>query len=190
MVLPRWDRPVPLQGMATQEPVQMAQEVQTPSIPLKNALGLLRMRSKLPPHGRVRKKRSYAALKRSLDQIFSLWTRRRFSEDGLTVRCCTCGVIKPIAAMQCGHFQKRHYLATRWEPANNAPQCPSCNIFKSGAMAEYAAWGVDRYGMDWPARMVALSRVPTKYSRSDLEALIAEYEEKLKVLTAGGAVAP
>ena len=133
--------------------------------------------------------RSYSALKRDLDRVFSLWTRLRFSVDG-RVACITCQVTKPIAAMQCGHFQKRHYLATRWHPENNHPQCPACNVFKAGAMAEYAAYGVNRYGMDWPARMVALSKTQVKYSRTDLEALILDYETRLKSLSAVDAVTP
>ena len=130
---------------------------------------------------------TYAKLKKRLDAVFSLWTRVRF---GLAfchrigeVRCVSCDVRKPVAEMQAGHFVSRSYLATRWHPENVAPQCVQCNIFKKGNLAAFAAWGVDRYGMDWPARMVSLSRVPTKFSRSDLEILIAEYEEKLKVLT-------
>ncbi len=52
-------------------------------------------------------------------------------------------------------------------------------------MAEYAAYGVDRYGMDWPARMVALSKQSVKFSRSDLQEQIETYEAKIKELTTG-----
>ena len=51
-----------------------------------------------------------------------------------------------------------------------------------GNYASYAAWGVNRYGMDWPARMVSLSRVPTKFSRGDLTAMIEDYEKRLEQL--------
>ena len=85
--------------------------------------------------------------------------------------------------MQAGHFVSRSYLATRWHPENVAPQCMQCNVFKSGNLTAYAAWGVNRYGMDWPARMVELSKQTVKYSRSDLQDMITDYEQRIARLT-------
>lgn len=131
---------------------------------------------------RKKKPQSYASLKKRLDAVFSVWTRMRFSDPQGIAPCASCGVLKPWKQLQCGHFQKRHYLATRWHPENCAPQCSSCNVFMGGNYASYAAWGVNRYGMDWPARMVSLSRVPTKFSRGDLTAMIEDYEKRLEQL--------
>ena len=136
--------------------------------------------------GRVATKprqRSYGALKRELDRVFSIWTRRRFADANGMARCVTCGSLKPWKELQCGHFVKRHHLATRWHPLNCAPQCPSCNVFMGGNYAAYAAWGVDRYGMSWPADMVKLSKTTVKYSRADLEMMIVDYEQRIARLT-------
>ena len=143
----------------------------------------------MPKARRKRKPRvqTYAQLKKRLDAVFSLWTRLRFkgAVSGLGgVVCVSCGSHWDVKHIQAGHFVSRSYLATRWHPENVAPQCMQCNVFKSGNLAAYAAWGVNRYGMDWPARMVSLSRVPTKFSRGDLQALIVEYEDKIKGLEA------
>ena len=84
--------------------------------------------------------------------------------------------------MQAGHFVSRSYLATRWHPENVAPQCMQCNVFKNGNLAAYSAWGVNHYGMDWPSRMVSLSKETRKYSRTDLAQMVEEYEEKVRAL--------
>jgi hypothetical protein len=126
--------------------------------------------------------KTYASLKNALDRVFSRWTRIRFADSAGMVRCVTCGAAKHWSEMQAGHFQKRHYLATRWHPENVHPQDAACNVFRSGAMAEYAAYGVNRYGMDWPARMVSLSKIPTKYTRFELQQLIEDYTKRLEHL--------
>ena len=127
---------------------------------------------------------TYASLKKRLDAVFSRWTRLRFRNQAGGIPCCSCGNVLPLESMQAGHFQKRHYLATRWHPENVAPQCVSCNVFKGGNYASYAAWGVNRYGMDWPARMVALSRTETKLTRADLQQMIDDYTERVSKLDA------
>ena len=121
----------------------------------------------------------YKTLKNRLDAVFSQWVRLRLADAQGNVRCVSCGVLKHWKQMQAGHFQKRHYLATRWHPENVNPQCPGCNVFKGGNYAAYAAWGVDRYGMDWPARMVSLSQETVKYSRDDLRVMIVDYEQRV-----------
>ena len=129
-----------------------------------------------------KKPKSYAKLKKALDRVFSLYIRFKASDGRGVATCVSCGAIGPLKDLQCGHFVSRSYLATRWLEANCATQCVQCNIFKKGNLAAYAAWGVGVYGPDWPARMVALSKTPTKYSRSDLEALILDYETRVETL--------
>lgn len=87
--------------------------------------------------------------------------------------------------MHCGHFVSRAYLATRWQLENLAVQCPQCNIFKKGNYPAFAAWGVDKYGPDWPARMVSRSRQSVKLTRADLETLIQSYLEKVEKMGSG-----
>ena len=128
------------------------------------------------------KKKSYAALKRQLDKCFSVWTRRRFSDPNGLVACNCCGAVKRWQEQQAAHFVSRAYLGTRFEPENVGVSCFQCNVFKKGNLAAYAAWGVNWYGMDWPARMVALSRTETKLTRADLQQMIEDYEAKIKAL--------
>lgn len=137
--------------------------------------------------GKVRVK-TYKRLKADLWAVFSEWTRKRFADHDGIVSCVTCGVRRRWNdGIDAGHFVSRSRLATFVHPENVAPQCKNCNRW-GGNLASYAAWGVNRYGMDWPARMVALSKVPTKLSRADLIERIAEFEKKIELLGAAASV--
>src|SRR6185436_3627256 len=87
--------------------------------------------------GRKPRTKSYAALKRDLDRVFSIWTRRRFATPYFPgqVACVCCGAVKRWQEQQCSHFVSRSYLATRWHPENCAPSCFQCNVFKKGNLA-------------------------------------------------------
>ena len=63
-----------------------------------------------------------------LDRVFSLKVRTHYSIDG-RVACYTCGVVKPIAQQQNGHFIKRDYYHLRWEMDNCRPLCAACNMW-------------------------------------------------------------
>ena len=133
---------------------------------------------------KVKRKRSrtYGRAKKLLDAIVSQWVRLRFADSSGNVACICCGSVKHWNLQQCAHYVKRSHLATRWEPENLAPCCYRCNVLMSGNYPAYTIWGLNRYGMDWPARMVALSKTQVKYSRTDLEALILDYEKRVEDL--------
>lgn len=90
----------------------------------------------------MKSSRSRKSLKKRLDDVFSLHVRKigAFEVNGeLYNNCYTCG--KPllvIGGLQCGHYESRRYLATRWEEKNCRPQCVHCNIFSEGKKPEFS----------------------------------------------------
>jgi hypothetical protein len=69
------------------------------------------------------------------DSWFSKWVRLKhsFELNGIQqAKCFTCDRIYPIVMMDCGHWQKRQYMATRHQPDNARPQCTSCNDWNKG----------------------------------------------------------
>ena len=128
------------------------------------------------------KRKTYASLKRKLDVLFSRYIRRRWADKAGNVRCVSCRAVLPGEKMQAGHFVSRVHLATRWDTLNCAPQCSSCNVLRRGNLAEYAAWLQREYGVGIIERLVQKKRERVKYTRSDLEILIAEYQGKLDSL--------
>jgi len=125
----------------------------------------------------MKKKKTYKRLKSDLDKVFSLFIRTR--DGGM---CITCGIVKPIKEMQCGHFFSRAYLNTRWNEQNNHCQCSSCNVFRHGNMGVYAVKMVEKYGESGLNALYAQSRISIKLSRADLEEKIAHYRTTLEEL--------
>ena len=109
-------------------------------------------------------------LKKKLDKVFSMFIRKR--DDGV---CFTCGVKKPIAEMQNGHFCSRRYLATRWDERNCNTQCVSCNVFLKGNMDIYAHNLMGKYGSSIVEELVKESRALKKFSREEIELMIEKY---------------
>ena len=69
------------------------------------------------------------------DSWFSKYVRlnNSFELNGVQqAKCFTCDNIYPIVRLDCGHFQKRQYMATRFHLDNCRPQCTSCNDWKKG----------------------------------------------------------
>ena len=128
------------------------------------------------------KAKSYATLKRKLDAVFSEWTRRRYASASGFAVCVTCGRSAPWRTMQCGHFIPRSYLAGRWNPLNCFVQDAACNVFKRGAYPEFSAYLIRSFGPGYIDQLLALKRQPVKFTRSDLQAMISEFQEKLKGL--------
>lgn len=83
------------------------------------------------------KKKTTSQLKKLLDKEFSIYIRNKYAKNGM-VACYTCGAIKSISEMQCGHFISRSYLATRFEEDNCKVQCVGCNVFGNGKPVEFA----------------------------------------------------
>lgn len=135
----------------------------------------------IPKGSKRAKKPTLASLKKKLDAVFSEWIRRKDAINGLA-KCVTCGKQARWQEMQCGHFISRTHLATRFSPTNCAVQCVMCNVFKHGNYIEYVVWMVENYGYSVIEDLREEKHRQVKYSRSDYEAMITEYREKLSTL--------
>ena len=83
------------------------------------------------------KKPTDAKLKKKLDALVSIYVRHTHAKNG-NCTCYTCGVVKPIKQMHCGHYQPRNVLATRFDLRNLRPQCPGCNLWGNGKIDIFA----------------------------------------------------
>ena len=114
----------------------------------------------------------FSKLRKKLDKVFSLWIRTR--DGGI---CITCGVKKPIAEMQCGHFCSRRFSNTRWDEKNTACQCYPCNVLMKGQLDMYALILTQRYGDKIISELVTRSRVLRKFTRQEMEDMITHYSD-------------
>ncbi len=83
---------------------------------------------------------------KELDSIVSKAVRLGSADSNGMVMCATCHRMFHWTIIQCGHFQKRQHLATRYDPRNLGPQCEDCNCFKDGKEEEFAEYIDGYYG--------------------------------------------
>ena len=69
-----------------------------------------------------------------LDKWFSLFIRLSRADYRGYVLCYTCSARLPFQEMDCGHFNSRGILITRFEEDNCRPQCRDCNRLREGKM--------------------------------------------------------
>ena len=122
---------------------------------------------------------SYAKDKKTLDDLFSIFIRRRHADSEGYVKCFTCGKIAKWKEMQCGHFQSRVKLATRWDEINCQVQCVACNIFGEGNKPAFAGNLVEKFGINILQDLEMKSF--NKFDRGMIGILIKLYQKKLKV---------
>lgn len=128
------------------------------------------------------RKATYAGLKRKADAVFSEYIRRSHAASDGGVYCYTCTRRDHWTRMQCGHFVSRVHLATRWDETNCKVQDYACNVLRRGNPSEFAIGLVREYGPTILEELVDKKRKQVKYTRSDLENLIAHYKQKLTEL--------
>lgn len=116
------------------------------------------------------KEQSISQLKKRADAVFSIWIRNR--DSGI---CFTCGVQKPVAQMQNGHYVSRAHNSLRYDERNCHCQCVSCNVFRHGNMDTYALRLQEKYG---PTILQDLDREKKKIkqlTKEELHAIINQY---------------
>lgn len=117
-------------------------------------------------------------LKKELDKWFSLYIRlREATEEGM-VQCFTCGKVSNYKiGMQCGHFQSRVNLSTRYDEQNCQVQCVACNMFKQGEQYKFALRLDGKYGDGTAEQLEFKSRQSIKFTREEYMENISYYKE-------------
>ena len=126
---------------------------------------------------------SISKLKKELDKWFSLYIRLRDANDFGLVQCFTCGVVKPYnKGMQCGHFQSRKHLTTRFDERNCQPQCVGCNMFKQGEQYRFALQLDGKYGVGTAEGLMFLAHRSIKFTRVEYKEKISYYKNAVNKL--------
>ena len=127
--------------------------------------------------------KSISKLKKELDKFFSLYIRLREATSEGLCQCFTCGKVAHYKkGMQCGHFQSRRFMATRYDERNQI-QCVKCNMFEQGKQWQFGLNLDAKYGLGTAEEMQFKARQIQKFSRVDYEDKITYYKaavEKLK----------
>jgi hypothetical protein len=129
-------------------------------------------------------KKTVSKLKKELDKWFSLFIRLRGATNEGMVQCFTCGKVSHYkSGMQCGHFQSRKHLTTRWDLKNCQVQCVGCNMFKAGEQYKFSLALDSKYGEGTSEELEILATGTWKITRAEYEDFSAYYKsavDKLK----------
>ena len=125
----------------------------------------------------------------SIDKVatrLQLLVRLKGADDYGFCNCVTCDKFYHYKDMQGGHFIPRGVTATKLMEENIHPQCSHCNGHEmqyGDGMERYELFMVDKYGRDFVDRLLGEQRAkrPYKWLRSDLEDLLKDINEEIKV---------
>ena len=119
-----------------------------------------------------RKLPSLKSLRAKLDQVFSLYIRKRDADENGMGWCITCN---RWALLECGHFIPRQHTATRWEPDNVWGQCARDNSWGHGEQAQYYVALCKKLGTARVVALMVLKHKTVHFTRDDLAAMIIKY---------------
>ena len=126
----------------------------------------------------MKKRKSLPKLKAELQIIFNSYIRERDKNQP----CISCGQFKPL---QAGHFfPVNGYDSLRFNEDNVHGECAGCNCFDEGHLIGYQDNLRVRIGNDRLEELKERARDYKKngykWTRSELEAMIERYKNKLK----------
>lgn len=116
------------------------------------------------------------------DRAFSLFIRTRDSQEfqGKAFRCISCGQIKPIEEGDCGHYNNRQHMSTRFSELNCSCQCRKCNRFDEGNIQGYRKGLIKKIGLDKVELLEAMKYQTNKLSTFELEEIAKYYRKEVK----------
>lgn len=112
-----------------------------------------------------------------LDKAWSEIVKKRAES-----KCERCGKRKYLNAH---HIVGRRNMATRWEITNGVCLCAGCHTFSSKFSAHqtptiFSEWIILQRGEEWHDGLVRLANTPKKWTKSEKEELLKEFQECLE----------
>jgi hypothetical protein len=120
--------------------------------------------------------RNLSQAKKTADKWFSLYIRLRDSNPNGTATCITCDKVDEWRTFDCGHFQSRRYLSTRYEEMNAHSQCVGCNQWGSGEQYKHGLAIDMLYGEGTAQELEQKARSLTKMNKNEVMELAREFK--------------
>jgi hypothetical protein len=125
----------------------------------------------------VKQRPTISKAKKLADTWFSLYIRIRQTDYQGYGKCITCGARKHWKLADCGHFQSRAHMATRYHDFNSHIQCKPCNGPRGGGEQYKHGIYIDRtYGKGSANRLELLARTINKLNVWDLLDIAKKYK--------------
>ena len=132
----------------------------------------------------LRRSKNRTNYKKRLWDIFSKYIRRKYADHAGNLVCVTCGEVKHWKQMHAGHYiAKNMGSGIYFEEKNVHPQCPRCNLWLRGNLAQYALFLLKTYGPQILEELDALRRSDVQLREPWYLEKISEYTEKANKFT-------
>lgn len=132
--------------MKSSTPLQRKTGLKT-NVRLKSKFGLFKFEEKgFRQIATIKMHKNPPTPQKQLDALISEIVRRNAANQSGIAVCVTCGYRTHWKNLQCGHFQPRQHIATRYDLQNLGAQCESCNCYKGGENEKFAAYINATYG--------------------------------------------
>jgi hypothetical protein len=136
---------------------------------------------KQPQRNTVPKSLPIGKLINKAAEKLQLLVRIKAADDSGYVQCVTCGVVRKWNdGIQGGHYISRRKLKHKLLEENIHPQCARCNGPFMGNLAKYTLYMEDMYGRDFVEWLIETQNDGHKYTRDELEGMIADFDEQIK----------
>lgn len=121
------------------------------------------------------------------DKWFSLYIRLRDTKpwNFKYGRCISCGKLIPFGQGDCGHYNNRAHMSTRFSELNCNFQCRACNRFDEGNIQGYRRGLIKKIGLEKVEMLEAMKYQTNKLSVFDLNAIADYYKKEAKKLKDG-----
>lgn len=121
-------------------------------------------------------------LKIILDKVFSDFIRLRDSDNYGMCSCISCGKKEFWTLVDCGHYEDRAHMGTRYSEKNCNAQCRDCNRFNDGNREGYTRGLISKYGISVIGELETKRNALNKMSRIDYQIAIDHYREEVSKL--------
>jgi hypothetical protein len=142
--------------------------------------------NQLPNHIRAwkkpAKKSEKSKLVEKLDSVFSEFVRLRDSDEHGIVECITCTSKKHWRDTDCGHYQDRDHMATRWDEKNCNGQCLECNRYFPCSKEDFAVFINQRHGSGTSEILDRRAKSTVQWEDHELKKMYEYYRDQVKIL--------
>lgn len=131
------------------------------------------------------KQKSPKWYKSQVDDIRSVYIRRRDANWRGRVMCFTCPRVMDWKESDAGHFHLRQHDFTTelaGDERNLQAQCGGCNRYMRGRPQVFALGLIRKYGEKVLEELEKKYRTPKKWKIKELQNLLEEYKHKLSIL--------
>ena len=130
----------------------------------------------------LHKSKNLSKAKKTCDKYFSLYIRLRDAMPNGKAKCITCDKVDDWRAFDCGHFQSRRYINTRYDEQNAHSQCVRCNQWGSGEQYKHGLEIDALYGKGTAQELEQKARSYQKMSKIEVMELARVFKSMAEEL--------